>query len=194
MYRKPWKDQYFSPGETAGILRVTPATLRGWTNKGILRAETTSGGHRRYLVSEVSRLARTRGLDMDLSLDLSLQLLVIDGDVEYGLYLMKSLQELSGISDIEVTNDGFTAGCRVAQFKPDIVLLDLDAPKIDGYQICEFIKHDQQTKFIRVIAMSRHCSKKQKRIIDLGAEVCISKPFSVDQLEQVMGLAGPAGE
>ncbi|MET0063387.1 MAG: helix-turn-helix domain-containing protein, partial [Candidatus Thiodiazotropha endolucinida] len=74
MYRKPWKRHYLSPGETAEILKVTPASLRGWTRKGILRAETTRGGHRRFPVSEVIRLARIKGLDVESSLLMSIRL------------------------------------------------------------------------------------------------------------------------
>ncbi|PVV21989.1 MAG: hypothetical protein B6D74_10670 [gamma proteobacterium symbiont of Ctena orbiculata] len=83
------------------------------------------------------------------------------------------------------------AGCLVSQFKPDVVLLDLRVPGIDSSLICSFIKHDHQTKFIRVIAMCRNCSKQQQqKIIELGAEECLPKPFPMNRLKQVMGLGG----
>jgi CheY-like chemotaxis protein len=84
------------------------------------------------------------------------------------------------------------AGCLVTQFKPDVVLLDLEMPGIDSSHVCRFIKHDHRTRFIRVIAMCRNCSdQQQKQIKDLGAEVCLSNPLSVDQLKQAMGLIDP---
>ncbi|MEW8026440.1 MAG: response regulator [Candidatus Thiodiazotropha sp.] len=192
MYRKPWKRHYLSPGETAEILKVTPASLRGWTRKGILRAETTRGGHRRFPVSEVIRLARSKGLDVELSLIMSIRLLIIDSDVEFSKTLQKSLGSVTGVSRVAVAHDGFMAGWLLTQLNPDVVLLDLKVPGIDSSQICNFIKRDHHTKFIRVIAMCRNCSKQQKQqIVDLGAEVCLSKPFSVNLLKQVMGMAHP---
>ncbi|MES9989019.1 MAG: response regulator [Candidatus Thiodiazotropha endolucinida] len=189
MYRKPWKRHYLSPGETAEILKVTPASLRGWTRKGILRAETTRGGHRRFPVSEVIRLARIKGLDVESSLLMSIRLLIIDSDIESCMALQKSLSSFAGVSKVEVAHDGFTAGCLVTQFHPDVILLDLNVPGIDSAQICNFIKRDHQTKFIRVIAMCRNCSKKlQKQIVNLGAEVCFSKPLSLNLLKQALGL------
>lgn len=192
MYRKPWKRHYLSPGETAEIFKVTPASLRGWTNKGTIRAETTRGGHRRYPVSEVFRLARMKGVDLDPSLFMSVRLLIIDSDVEHGEAMRHSLSDVDGISEVALTHDCFMAGCLVTQFKPDVVLLDLKLPGIDSSHVCSFIKHDHQTRFIRVIAMCRNCSKQQqKQILDLGAEVCLSKPLSDVQLKQAMGLVNP---
>ncbi|MEW8659974.1 MAG: response regulator [Candidatus Thiodiazotropha endolucinida] len=189
MYRKPWKRHYLSPGETAEILKVTPASLRGWTRKGILRAETTRGGHRRFPVSEVIRLARIKGLDVESSLLMSIRLLIIDSDIESCMALQKLLSSFAGVSKVEVAHDGFTAGCLVTQFHPDVILLDLNVPGIDSAQICNFIKRDHQTKFIRVIAMCRNCSKKlQKQIVNLGAEVCFSKPLPLNLLKQALGL------
>ncbi|MES9818893.1 MAG: response regulator [Candidatus Thiodiazotropha sp.] len=189
MYRKPWKRHYLSPGETAEILKVTPASLRGWTRKGILRAETTRGGHRRFPVSEVIRLARIKGLDVESSLLMSIRLLIIDSDIEYCTALQESLSSFAGVSKVEVAHDGFTAGCLVTQFHPDVILLDLNVPGIDSSQICSFIKCDHGTKFIRVIAMCRNCSKKlQKQIVNLGAEACFLKPLPLNSLKQTLGL------
>ncbi|MBW9275721.1 MAG: response regulator [Candidatus Thiodiazotropha sp. (ex. Lucinisca nassula)] len=189
MYRKPWKRHYLSPGETAEILKVTPASLRGWTRKGILRAETTRGGHRRFPVSEVIRLARIKGLDVKSSLLMSIRLLIIDSDIESCMALQKSLSSFAGVSKVAVAHDGFTAGCLVTQFHPDVILLDLNVPGIDSTQICGFIKHDHRTKFIRVIAMCRNCSiKLQKQIVNLGAEVCFLKPLPLNLLKQALGL------
>lgn len=194
MYRKPWKRQYLSPGETAKIFQVTPASLRGWTHKGIIRAETTKGGHRRYPVSEVLRLARIKGLDVASPVLVSVRLLVIDSEVEYCEAMQRSLSGVVGVSEVAVAHDGFEAGCLVSRFKPDVILLDLKVTGVDSVHICSSIKRDQYTKFIRVIAMCRNCSKQQQeQIIDAGAEVCLTRPFPLNSLIRVIGLTDPGG-
>lgn len=192
MYRKPWKRHYLSPGETAEIFKVTPASLRGWTSKGIIRAETTQGGHRRYPLSEVFRLAQHKGVDLESSLFNSVKLLIIDSEVKHGKALRVSLESVFGISQIEVANDGFMAGYLLTQYKPDVVLLDLEMPGLDSLNVCGFIKHDHHTRFIRVIAMCRNCTEhQQQQIMEQGAEVCLSKSFSTDHLKQAIGLIDP---
>jgi CheY-like chemotaxis protein len=189
MYRKPWKRHYLSPGETAEIFKVTPASLRGWTSKGTIRAEITKGGHRRYPLSEVFRLAQLKGIELEPTLFKPVKLLVLDSDAEHAKVIQESLNDVCGVADVMLTHDCFTAGCLVTQFKPDIVLLDLKLPGIDSSRICSFIKHDPQTRFIRVLAMCQNCTQQQhNQILDLGAEVCLSKPVSKTQLKQAMGL------
>ena len=92
MHYKPWKKLYLSPGNTSKILGVTPATLRGWTNRGLLRAETTDGGHRRYPVSEVLRLAKRKGIELELPDDLSIRVLIVEDDLEFSRFLKEYLQ------------------------------------------------------------------------------------------------------
>ncbi|MEJ2454686.1 MAG: response regulator [Candidatus Thiodiazotropha sp.] len=189
MYQKPWKKLYLSPGETAKILGVTPATLRGWTNRGRLRAETTEGGHRRYPVSEVLRLAKKNGIELQLPEDLSLRVLVVDDDQQFSHFITEVLEGMPEVSAIEVAHTGYVAGNLIPRFKPDVVLLDLKMPGLDGFEVCRMIKDAIETRFIRVIAMSGYCSDENRNeIIKAGAETCLAKPFTVASLQQALGL------
>ncbi|MCU7797442.1 MAG: response regulator [Candidatus Thiodiazotropha sp. (ex Semelilucina semeliformis)] len=190
MYYKPWKKLYLSPGNTSKILGVTPATLRGWTNRGILRAETTEGGHRRYPVSEVLRLAKRKGISLDLPEDFSLRILIVDDDEQFSLFIKEYLDDLPEVSSVEMANSGYMAGNLIPRFKPDVVLLDLKMPGLDGFEVCRIIKADQETRFIRVIAMSGFCTNENRlEITQAGAETCLSKPFPAEALKQALGLS-----
>jgi excisionase family DNA binding protein len=189
MYRKPWKKLYFSPGETAKILGVTPATLRGWTNRGKLRAETTEGGHRRYPVSEVLRLAKKNGIELQLPEDFSLRVLVVDDDEQFSQFIKEVLEGIPEVAIVAVAHSGYEAGNQISRFKPDVVLLDLKMPGLDGFTVCKMIKEDLETRFIRVIAMSGYCTEENRNeIIRAGAETCLAKPFTVDSLLHALGL------
>ena len=189
MYHKPWKKLYLSPGKTAEILGVTPATLRVWTNRGRLRAETTEGGHRRYPVSEVLRLAKRNGIELKLPENFSLRVLVIDDDEQFSQFIAEVLEGLPEVSVVSVAHSGYMAGNMIPRFKPDVVLLDLKMPGVDGFEVCKLIKDDIETRFIRVIAMSGYCTEENRaEIIRAGAEICLAKPFSVVSLQQALGL------
>jgi CheY-like chemotaxis protein len=190
MYHKPWKKLYLSPGETAKALGVTPATLRGWTNRSILRAETTEGGHRRYPVNDVLRLAKKRGKRLELPEDLSLRVLVVDDDEQFSHFIQEVLEAMPAVSAVSVADSGYVAGNLLPRFKPDVVLLDLKMPGLDGFEVCRLIKADPETRFTRVIAMSGFCTpENSQEIISAGAECCLSKPFSVENLEQALGFS-----
>jgi len=190
MYHKPWKKLYLSPGETARVLCVTPATLRGWTNRGMLRAETTDGGHRRYPVNDVLRLAKKKGKHLELPQDLSLRVLVVDDDEQFSHFIQEVLEGMPMVSEVSVANSGYVAGNLVPRFKPDVVLLDLKMPGLDGFEVCRLIKVDPETRFTRVIAMSGYCTHENRQeIIQAGAESCLSKPFSIESLEQALGFS-----
>jgi CheY-like chemotaxis protein len=189
MYYKPWKKLYLSPGNTAKILGVTPATLRGWTNRGILRAETTEGGHRRYPVSEVLRLAKKNGINLKLPEDLSLRILVVDDDAQFSLFLKEVLEDMSEVTAVSMADSGYMAGNLIPRFKPDVILLDLKMPGVDGFEVCRILKQDPETRFIRVVAMSGYCTEENRDgILQAGAETCLSKPFQVDELKHALGL------
>ncbi len=53
---------YLTPNEVATLFMVSPITVRQWAQKGLLKAEVTVGGHRRFLRGEVERFARDHGL------------------------------------------------------------------------------------------------------------------------------------
>ena len=86
--------------------------------------------------------------------------------------------------------DGFEALQKVESEKPDIILLDIMLPKIDGFQVCERIKKDPSTKFIPIIMITALKELKDKiHSLEVGADDFISKPFeNVELLARVKSL------
>ena len=77
----------------------------------------------------------------------------------------------------------------VRQFMPDVILLDLMMPNVDGFQVCERIKTDPVLRAIRIIAMSAYPSAENiERILAAGAEICVNKPLDVVSLYQLLCL------
>ncbi|ABE51779.1 response regulator [Methanococcoides burtonii] len=107
------------------------------------------------------------------------KILVVD-DEPWNLELMEAY--LSGDYEIALASDGVEALEKVKDFDPDIILLDVRMPKMDGYQTCEKLKNDERTKFIPVVLVTA-LSEKEDRIkgIAAGADEFLSKP--VDMLE-----------
>ncbi|MCB1831732.1 MAG: response regulator, partial [Gammaproteobacteria bacterium] len=122
--RKP----YLTPTEVANMLRVATVTVRMWAQKGMLKAEVTPGGHRRYMLQEVKRFARSHGIALQLENDERLRILIVDDQPEWLDIMVEILRNTQEAVVIETAADGFEAGHKVAGFRPHVVLLDLMMP------------------------------------------------------------------
>lgn len=182
---------YLTPGEVAELLMVSPATVRYWAARGILKSVSTHGGHRRFKRHEIERLARDKDLAIQLPDDGTLRILVVDDDTNVAAYLSRFFDNLdANITTIEA-HDGYAAGRHVQAFRPHIVLLDLMMPGLDGFEVCKRIKDDAVSKATRVIAMTGfYNSDNVDRALEAGAECCIEKPFDGDQLLKLIELDG----
>ncbi|MCS6908107.1 MAG: response regulator [Anaerolineales bacterium] len=89
--------------------------------------------------------------------------------------------------EVITTSNGEEALQAVRTQRPQLVLLDVRMPRMDGYEVCKEIKTDPQTKTIPVIFLSAKGQESEIRSgLEAGAEQYLLKPFSPDQLiEQV---------
>ena len=178
---------YMTPNEVAELLRVSPVTIRQWAQKNLIKATTTAGGHRRFLRQDVEKFARQRG--MELSSDGPPRVLVVDDNRSFARYLADLLANQPLSIETETAHDGFDAGRKVLQFDPDIVLLDLKMPGMDGFSVCQQLKDDEATSQIRIIAMTGYYTPENEvKILQAGAEACLAKPFDKAVLFDVMAL------
>jgi diguanylate cyclase (GGDEF)-like protein len=73
------------------------------------------------------------------------------------------------------------------QFLPDALLLDLMMPEIDGYDVCDFFRRDQELKFTRIVILTARDSLESRvKCYKAGADVVLSKPFEMDELREVI--------
>jgi len=86
--------------------------------------------------------------------------------------------------------DGEKALEMVAKDIPDIILLDIMLPKVDGFQVCERLKKDEKTKYIPIIMITALKDMKDKlKALEMGADDFITKPFeNVELLARVKSL------
>jgi len=85
--------------------------------------------------------------------------------------------------DVVTAVDGFEALSKIAEYKPDIIFVDIMMPRLDGYQTCALIKHNKVYKNTPVIMLSSKDSifdRARGRIV--GSEQYLTKPFTKEDL------------
>ncbi|MDD3581389.1 MAG: SpoIIE family protein phosphatase [Desulfobacca sp.] len=104
------------------------------------------------------------------------KILIIDDSVENRVLLLRTL----GKAGYEITEagDGQEGLTRAREFLPDLILLDIVMPELDGYQVCEALKRDLHTADIPVIFLSAKTESKDKiKGLEIGGVDYITKPF-----------------
>ncbi|MEO0107781.1 MAG: response regulator [candidate division WOR-3 bacterium] len=92
--------------------------------------------------------------------------------------------------DVAIAADGYSALSMVRSYKPDLVILDLMLPKIDGYTICRLLKFNEGSKSIPVLILSARSSQDDiQRGLDMGADAYMTKPYEpADLLAKIKEL------
>ncbi|WP_370279495.1 response regulator [Pontibacterium sp.] len=175
--------------KAAEILGVTVRTVQLWTDSGILRAWKTPGGHRRYLLSELLKLERSFS-DTDLpeteasSQSNQLSILIIEDDEKLqDLYRLR-LGEWEPSPKIDYASDGFEGTLKIGSSKPDVVILDLKLPNVDGFRIIEALKKTgviNEMKLIVVTGLSKE--ELRTKLADTDEIVLLQKPVPFDDLK-----------
>ena len=118
------------------------------------------------------------------------KILVVDDEI----YIVHILDFSLGIEGYEVMTalDGEQALAKVEQDKPDLIVLDIMMPKLDGYETCKALKSNPGTKDIPVILLSAKGRNVDQKVgFEVGADDYITKPFSPRKLvERINAILG----
>ena len=188
--KKSKRKTHLTPNEVAEILMVNPVTVRQWAARGLLRSQTTPGGHRRFLLRDVEEFARSRGSGaLPPGSGQPDRVLIVDDDVQLGASIAELIKTRAPGIAIEIAHDGFEAGLKVESFRPQAVLLDLMMPGMDGFEVCRRLRSRPALNHLRIIAMTGFSSPENvERIMGAGADACLPKPVDPERLLAELGL------
>jgi CheY-like chemotaxis protein len=116
------------------------------------------------------------------------KILVVD-DEEHILMILKDSLEFSGFNVVTAAN-GEEALDQVAKTSPDLLVLDIGMPKLDGWEVCRRLKGNEKTRQIPIIILTAYAqSSDQRKGMDLGADRFITKPCDLTYLvEEINNL------
>ncbi len=109
------------------------------------------------------------------------KILIVD-DAEDTVELLKKRFRAEGYETAEAYN-GEEALMKVPEYHPDLIVLDVMMPKIDGYEVCQRLKTDEKTKYIPILMLTAKGEVEHKvKGLNIGADDYMAKPFDYKEL------------
>jgi two-component system, sensor histidine kinase and response regulator len=108
------------------------------------------------------------------------RILVVD-DLDDNLFFMQMFLESEGYQ-VETASNGKQALTKIWEAPPDLVLLDVMMPDLDGYEVTRQIRQNSALPFIPILLVTAHGDLSASRGLDLGANDFVRKPVDVDEL------------
>ena len=158
-YKKP-----LSVGQVAEICRVSKKTVLNWIYDGGMKAFTTYGGHYRIWPANVKKFLDSTGMDIpfDFVDDRTTHILIIDDDHDFSNILKSAI--IAELPDVEVstTDDGYEGLMMIGELKPQLVILDIKMPKIDGFQVLDLLKTRKLEQDVKVLVITGYLDPETK--------------------------------
>ena len=173
----------FTTGEAAKICKVSQQTIIRCFDNGTLKGFRVPGSRfRRIPRDQLFNFMKDNGIPTDALESGKKKLLIVDDDTEL-IELMSEAFDRDGRFDIRTANNGFDAGMKVKEFRPDLVILDVMLPDINGKEVCQRVRSDDSLDTVKIICISGMIEQdKVQDLKDAGANDFIQKPFQVDRL------------
>ncbi len=177
----------YTTHEVARLLGVTPITVIRWIESGKFKCFTTVGGHRRIEHDELVRFAHEYNLpwqgDEELTSRPEFVILIVDDEPDLLSIMRDILTTISGVRVVEAPN-GFAAGAKLVEERPDLVFLDFMMPELDGFEFMKFVRQDARFKDLAIIAVTALKGETdQKRVKDSGVNDVVFKPFTFSEIK-----------
>lgn len=182
--------RFFTTTEIARYCEVSNDGVLKWIKAGKLQAFATPGGHYRISAEGFREFLTLYAFPIQESFFRAAEdsahatrVLVVDDEPDQREILMRRLRMIDPSWLLDEAGDGFEAGIKIGMIRPDLVVLDLMMPRIDGLSLCRSIRANPDTRSIRILVVSGDSGKRARaRALQAGADLCLFKPVSFDRL------------
>ena len=177
----------FTTGEAAKICKVSQQTIIRCFDSGQLKGFRVPGSRfRRIPRDQLFSFMQDNGIPTDALESGKRKILLVDDDLDL-VELITDVLEKDGRFEVRIANNGFDAGMLVKEYGPDLIVLDVMLPDINGREVCQRVRNDKTMDDVRIICISGMVE--EDRIEDLkaaGANDFLHKPFEVETLVERM--------
>lgn len=176
--------------EAAKLLGFHVNTLKNWVRDGKMPAFKTLGGHYRIRIKDLVKVLRENDIPVPTQLQMSRYTIVaIDDEPGFLTLVRKCFKNHRETFDIKTFQNGYDALMEIGKQAPDLILMDIRLPHMDGYEFLTKLRHNEDTRELKVIAVSGH-DEERDRILTAGADDFYLKAQDINiLLEKMQTLA-----
>lgn len=175
--------QFYTTFEVAKICQVSPGSVVRWIHEGKVKAALTGGGHHRISYEQLVLFLKQLQMPLPSELDLGPRILIVDDEENVRRFIRKVIEDYFPDSAVDEAGDGFRAGWKTHSFRPQLVILDMKLPGVDGMEVCRYIRQFEELKGIKILAISGN-EALETMARQAGSDDFLQKPFSVDDLKK----------
>jgi len=144
----------FTTGEAAKICKVSQQTIIRCFDNGQLKGFRVPGSRFRRIPREsLYKFMKDNGIPTDALESGKRKVLLVDDDTEL-LELMNKVIEDDGRFEVRIATNGFDAGMMVKEYRPDVIVLDVMLPDINGKEVCHRVRADSTLEEVRILCIS----------------------------------------
>lgn len=173
----------FTTGEVAEICQVSQQTVIRCFDNGRLQGFRVPGSRFRRIPREsLIQFMKDNGIPLTHLEVGKKRVLVVDDDPAI-VEMLFELLERDGRFDVRTASNGFDAGLRTQEFRPDLIVLDYMLPDINADAVIRRIRALPAHQDVRIIIVSGVVNRQDvEKLLNCGANDFLQKPFSIEQL------------
>jgi excisionase family DNA binding protein len=173
----------FTTGEAAKICKVSQQTIIRCFDSGQLKGFRVPGSRFRRIPREcLYSFMRENNIPTDALESGKRKVLVVDDDKDL-VELLVDVLVLDGRFETRSVYNGFDAGMTVRVYRPDLIILDVMLPDINGKDVCLRIRSDKSLEAVKIVCVSGMVEEdKIEELRRAGANDFLAKPFEVEKL------------
>jgi excisionase family DNA binding protein len=175
--------QVYTTGEAAKICKVSQQTIIRCFDNGQLKGFRVPGSRFRRIPREaLYKFMKDNGIPTDALESGKRKVLLVDDDPDL-VDMMSKVLEDDGRFEVRIAANGFDAGMMVKEYRPDLIVLDVMLPDINGKEVCQRVRADNTLEDVRIICISGMIEDdKIQELKDAGADDFLHKPFEIEEL------------
>ncbi|MBN1257610.1 MAG: response regulator [Planctomycetes bacterium] len=198
------QEKLLTSGKVAKLCQVSVPTVLNWINSGFLPSYKTAGGHNRisplgllrfltensmFIPSELYGLSGVEPEELTSEGNQKKSVAIVADDEEVVRDLLHEV--LTGINYVVVdVQDGLEACLQMGLLRPELLILDLLMPRMDGLQVIQTIRKQPELNNTRIIVVSGHITDDARRALeDAGIKHIMEKPISISEFVRISRFA-----
>ena len=186
----PTTSRLLTTGAVARYCDVSTNAVKKWIRNGRLTAFRTPGGHFRIESEDFREFLGRHNMPVyqDFFGSGTKRILIVDDDAQVRATVAEIIRSMDLPAEIDEAGDGYEALLKAGDSKPDLMILDIRMPRMDGLEACRRIRANAGTATTRILVVSGFMDEAaQDDVVKAGASDWMKKPLDIEEFRLKVG-------